>query len=123
MSKIPHTVDEYLESLPVDVKDTLENLRSIIAYTAPKATQRIAYRVPIFALEHDLVGFSAQKNPKKKLCSLYTMSPALVKTMKADLKNCKVSGATIHFTPDKPLPKSLVRKIVRARIRELKKSK
>ena len=30
----------------------------------------------------------------------------------------KVSGATIHFTPDDPLPRPLVEKILAARVRE-----
>jgi uncharacterized protein YdhG (YjbR/CyaY superfamily) len=39
--------------------------------------------------------------------------------MKKDLQDYKVSGATIHFTPEKPLPAALVKKIVRARVKEL----
>ncbi len=30
----------------------------------------------------------------------------------------KLSGATIHFSPDNPLPASLVKKILRARLKE-----
>jgi uncharacterized protein YdhG (YjbR/CyaY superfamily) len=47
------------------------------------------------------------------------MSPTLVKSMKKDLQGYKVSGATIHFTPEKPLPTALVKKIVRARVEAL----
>jgi uncharacterized protein YdhG (YjbR/CyaY superfamily) len=84
-----------------------------------KAEERIAYRIPIFRLQRDLVGFSAQRNPQKRLCSFYTMSPRLIKAMKKDLQGYKVSGATIHFTPEKPLLTALVKKIVRARVQEL----
>ncbi len=115
----PSTVDEYLAQLPHDVRDALEKLRRTIRSAAPDSQERIAYRIPVFRLQHDLVGFSAQRDPQKKLCSLYTMSPPLVRAMKKDLQDYDVSGATIHFTPQESLPVSLVRKIVRARVKEL----
>jgi len=31
-----------------------------------------------------------------------------------------LSGVTLHFTPEKPLPVTLVKKIVKARLKELK---
>ena len=46
------------------------------------------------------------------------MSPALAKELRIDLQDYKVSGATIHFTPEKPLPAALVRKILHARLEE-----
>lgn len=116
---LPTTVDEYLSILPNDVRKELQKLRHTIKSIAPEAEERIAYRIPIFRLQRDLVGFSAQRNPQKRLCSFYTMSPPLVKAMKKDLQDYKVSGATIHFTPEKPLPAALVKKIVRARVKEL----
>ncbi len=47
------------------------------------------------------------------------MSLQLAKTMKKDLQGYKVSGATIHFTPEKPLPTTLVKKIVSTRVKGL----
>lgn len=47
------------------------------------------------------------------------MSPPLAKAMKKDLHGYEVSGAIIHFTPEKPLPTALVKKIVRARVIEI----
>ena len=47
------------------------------------------------------------------------MSPRLAKAMKDEItKTHKVSGATIHFSADKPLPKTLVEEIIRARLEE-----
>jgi uncharacterized protein YdhG (YjbR/CyaY superfamily) len=114
----PTTVDEYLATVPQDVRKALQKLRRTIKSIVPEAEERIAYRIPIFRLQRDLVGFSAQTNPQKRLCSFYTMSPPLVKAMKKDLQDYKVSGATIHFTPNKPLPAALVKKIVHARVKE-----
>jgi uncharacterized protein YdhG (YjbR/CyaY superfamily) len=47
------------------------------------------------------------------------MSPGLAKAMKAEItKTHKLSGATIHFTPENPLPTSLVEKVLAARVTE-----
>jgi uncharacterized protein YdhG (YjbR/CyaY superfamily) len=119
-NNLPTTVDGYLATVPNDMRKVLQKLRHTIKSIAPEAEERIAYRIPIFRLQRDdLVGFSAQRNPQKRLCSFYTMSPPLVKAMKKDFQDYEVSGATIHFTPEKPLPAALVKKIVRARVKEL----
>jgi hypothetical protein len=48
------------------------------------------------------------------------MSPELVKKMKNDLQPLQVSGVTIHFSPEKPLQKSIIKKILIERIKEIK---
>jgi uncharacterized protein YdhG (YjbR/CyaY superfamily) len=116
----PTTVDDYLATVvPNDVRKVLQKLRHTIKSIVPEAEERIAYRIPIFRLQRDLVGFSAQIDHQKRLCSFYTMSPPLAKAMKEDLLGYEVSGATIHFTPEKPLPKVLVKRIVHARVKEI----
>ena len=108
----PEEIDAYLAALPEDDRSALESLRSIIRGTAPDCTERVSYGIPIFRLNKDLVGISAQKNH----CSLHTMSPPLTKAMAEALEGVKVSGATIHFTPENPLPRELVVEIVRERV-------
>ncbi|MDX1435957.1 MAG: DUF1801 domain-containing protein [Anaerolineales bacterium] len=111
----PEEIDDYLAALPDDVRKSLERMRQIIRATAPECTERVSYKIPIFRWGKDLVGISAQKNH----CAFHTMSPKLVKSMKAELENVKVSGATIHFTAHDPLPEDLVEDIVRRRIGEI----
>ena len=110
----PEEVDGYLAALPDDVRASLERVRDIVRETAPDSTERISYGIPIFRLRKDLVGMSAQTNH----CSLHTMSPPLMDAMADELKDVKVSGATIHFTHRAPLPGKLVERIVRERIKE-----
>jgi uncharacterized protein YdhG (YjbR/CyaY superfamily) len=111
----PEEIDTYLAALPGDIQSSLERVRNIVREAAPECTERISYKIPIFRLGKDLVGMSAQKNH----CALHTMSPPLMKAMAEELKGVRVSGATIHFTPEKPLPKELVERIVRERMREV----
>ncbi len=110
----PGEIDAYLEGLSEDMRSALKRVRSIIRETAPDCTERVSYRIPIFRLQKDLVGMSAQKNH----CSLHSMSPSLIKAMASELKGYRASGATVHFTPEKPLPRELIEKIVRERAKE-----
>ena len=50
--------------------------------------------------------------------SFYVCSPSLMPSFKDELEGYHVSGATIHFSPEKLLPAELVKKIVKARIEE-----
>ena len=110
----PEEIDAYLRDLPDDVRSELERVRSIIRETAPECTERVSYQIPIFRLRKDLVGMSAHKNH----CALHSMSPPLMKVMAQELESVNVSGATIHFTPENPLPRELIEKIVRERMKE-----
>lgn len=111
----PEEVDAYLKEVPIEARLALQALRSFIKSLVPNATERVSYGIPIFRLEKDLIGISGQKNH----CAIHTMSPALASRLKPELIGFKVSGATVHFQPDKPIPEVLVKLIVDARMEEL----
>jgi uncharacterized protein YdhG (YjbR/CyaY superfamily) len=117
----PRAVDRYLEGLPDRERATLEKLRGLIKATVPEIQERISYGTTvIFAVKRDLVGFVSQK----KHLSFFTMSPQLADAMRGEIeKTHSLSGATIHFSPDDPLPAPLVKKILRARLQEDSDSK
>lgn len=109
----PTAVDAYLAPLPTAERDALERVRSVVLKAIPKATQRVSYGVVVLAASGDLVAFGAATSHM----SLYTMSPPLIEALEEDLKRFKVSGSTIQFTSDQPLPANLIQKIVRARLK------
>jgi uncharacterized protein YdhG (YjbR/CyaY superfamily) len=111
----PQEVDAYLAELPEDVRSALERVRDLIREAAPGCTERVSYGIPIFRLNKDLVGISAQKGH----CSLHSMSPPLMVAIAEELKGYRVSGATLHFTSEAPLPRALVLRIVQTRVQEL----
>jgi uncharacterized protein YdhG (YjbR/CyaY superfamily) len=115
----PDAVDSYLAKLPHQERETLETLRQIIKASVPDVQERISYGgAVIFAVRPDLIGFAAHENH----LSFFTMSPQLANAMKEEItKTHKVSGATIHFSADHPLPKTLVEEIIRARLEEQSK--
>jgi uncharacterized protein YdhG (YjbR/CyaY superfamily) len=112
----PKAVDAYLARLPKDEREALGRLRALVKKTVPQVEERISYGTTVmFSLGRDLVGFVSQP----KHLSFFTASPKLARSMKDEItKTHKVSGATIHFSPDDPLPTGLVEKILRARVRE-----
>lgn len=97
----PRDAEEYIAQQPPEFRPTLEELRTIIFDTAPQAIESISYQLPCYKYLYMLVGIGVNK----KYCSFYTMNPGLVKTLKEDLKDIKVSGSTLHFSPGQPLPR------------------
>jgi uncharacterized protein YdhG (YjbR/CyaY superfamily) len=109
------TIDEYLAALSADKRAALEKLRKAIQAAAPKAEECISYQLPAFRLDGKmLVAFGATANH----CAFYLMSSSTVAARQNDLKDYDTSKGTIRFPPDHPLPSTLVRKLVKARIAE-----
>jgi uncharacterized protein YdhG (YjbR/CyaY superfamily) len=110
----PQTIDEYLAPLSNEKRAALEKLRRAIKSAAPKAEECISYGVPAFRLDGKmLVAFGAATNH----CSFYPGAQP-IKTYKDELQDYDTSKGTIRFPPDRPLPSSLVRKLVKTRISE-----
>src|SRR5918995_6320093 len=115
MAGKPQTIDEYLAALSDDKRAALENLRKTIRAAAPKAEECISYQLPAFRLDgRMLVALGATTNH----CAFFPMSSSAVEAHKDELKDYDTSKGTIRFQADNPLPASLVRKLVRARIAE-----
>ncbi len=109
-------IDMHLAKLPADQRKALQSLREVVRSVMPDAEEIISYGVPMFKRNgKGVIAMSAKKN----YCSLHLMSPPLAKAMEKELKPY-LKGVTLHFTPEKPLPASLVKKIVKARLKEIK---
>ena len=107
-------VDEYLAAVSDEVRPVLEKLRKAIRSAAPKAEEVISYQIPMFKYHGPLVFFAAFRNH----CSFYVVSKPIIEVFTSELKPWDTSGTTIHFSTKHPLPASLVKKIVKARIEE-----
>ena len=108
------TIDEYLARVEPEQRAALEALRLVIRKAAPKAEEVITYGIPAFRQNGFLIGFAASA----KHCSLHPMNDHTVADFATDLEGYRTSKGTIRFTPDKPLPAALVKKIVKARVAE-----
>lgn len=110
----PKDVRTYMAALPKDQRVALEKLRKIVKAAAPKGEEVISYAIPALRYQgYMLVWYAAWKNH----CSLYPLGNAAT-FYKAELKGYETSKGTIRFPNDKPLPVTLVKKLVKARIAE-----
>jgi uncharacterized protein YdhG (YjbR/CyaY superfamily) len=118
-SPAPKTVDEYLATVPEPARSTLIKTHATIrSAVPPEATEAISYGMPMFFYKGMLVGFAAFSNH----CSLFP-GAAPIAALKHELKSFRTSKGAIQFPMDKPLPATLVKKLVKARIAENEKKK
>ena len=108
------TIDDYLAGVSPEKRAAIAQLRKTIKAAAPQAEECISYQLAAFRQNGMLVAFGASANH----CAFYLMSTVTMEAHKDELKKYATSKGTIRFQPDKPLPASLVRKLVKARIAE-----
>jgi uncharacterized protein YdhG (YjbR/CyaY superfamily) len=111
--KVSKTVDEYIRGCPKEVQGRLKELRKIIKAAAPKAEEKIAYRMPAYYLNGPVAFFAAFKEH----IGLFPL-PSGIKNFKAELSPYKYAKGSIQFPLSKPLPLKLVTKIVKFRLAE-----
>jgi uncharacterized protein YdhG (YjbR/CyaY superfamily) len=111
-------IDQYLAKFTNGRRAALEQLRAAITSVVPDAEECISYKMPAFRYAGAIVaGFLATK----KGCSYYPFSGKTLRTLAAELRDYEQTKSSLHFDPEKPLPKSLVRKLIKARIAEIEK--
>ena len=115
MPRRPGTIDGYLSTVKGTRRTALGALRRTIRTLVPRAEECISYGIPAFRLDGRIVaGFSATV----KGCSYFPFSGSTLGTLSRELKAYEKTKSSLHFDPGKPLPKTLVRKLLRARIAE-----
>jgi uncharacterized protein YdhG (YjbR/CyaY superfamily) len=111
----PKTVDEYLAQTPEPARSTLKHMRAVIRSVVPtEATEVISYNMPMFKFNGMLVGYAAFKDH----CSLFPTGSSVIEQFAEELKSYSRNKGTIRFPADSPLPDALLKKIVRARVKE-----
>jgi uncharacterized protein YdhG (YjbR/CyaY superfamily) len=119
ITKLPETVNEYLGHVPEPARTTLKKIRAVIRSVAPPdATEGISYGIPTFKYKGMLASFAAFSDH----CSLFPGAGPTIE-FKNELKNFRTSKGTIRFAPDKPPPTTLLKKLVKARIKENERKK
>jgi uncharacterized protein YdhG (YjbR/CyaY superfamily) len=109
-------VDTYLAALEEPKRSTLEALRNTILEVVPQAEQGMSYGCPAFRIDGKVVaGFAAFKNHLSYLPHSGSVFPELAD----EVVSYKTSSGALQFEVDKPLPKSLVRKLIAVKRRQL----
>jgi uncharacterized protein YdhG (YjbR/CyaY superfamily) len=115
-AKEVEAIESYLAIIPEPARTTLHKLRETIRAVAPAGvTEEMGYGVPAFRAKELLAGYSAGK----KFCSYYPMSGRVIHDLSADLAAYETTSGSIHFPLDKPLPATLVKKLVKGRLAQI----
>lgn len=107
------TVDEYIRLQTTKVSSLLKQLRESVKSAAPEAEEGISYNMPAYKLHGALVYFAAFDHH----IGFYP-TPSAIEAFRADLSKYPVSKGGIRFAFDEPLPLSLIKKMVKFRVKE-----
>ena len=116
MSK-PTTVSEYIEGAPKEAQKHLHEIRSLLKKVAPGATETLKWGSPVLEEKRILFSYSAFRSH----LNFMPTGPA-IEPFKKELADYKIGKDTIQFPYDKPLPKSLIRKIAAYRAKQVREN-
>jgi len=109
-------VDEYLSAVDEPKRGTLQALRRTILEIVPEAEQVISYRVPAFRVQGKIVaGFAAFNDH----LSYLPFSGSVLEHLGDELRGYTMTKSALHFPVDRPLPTSLVKKLIAARLDQI----
>ena len=109
------TIDEYIVSAPSQAQKHLRALRSLLKKVTAKAKENVKWRAPVFEEKRILFAFYAYKDHLN-----FMPTPAAMKPFKKELAKFKTGKGSISFPYNKPLPKALITKIAKFRVKELR---
>jgi len=113
-------VDEYLQGVEEPKRSTLQALRRTILEVVPDAEQVISYRVPAFRVAGKTVaGFAAFREH----LSYLPFSGSVLPQVSDQLKGYTMTKSALHFPVDRPLPKTLVKKLIAVRLGEIRQGR
>jgi uncharacterized protein YdhG (YjbR/CyaY superfamily) len=118
----PGGVDEYIEKCPEEVQARLRDIRIAIQGAAPGSTETVSYfQMPGYFYEgYDYNGMFAWFSFKTPYVRLHVRPPVL-EDNKKDLGDYATTKAIISFPVDTAIPKPLVKRLVKASIKEMKR--
>lgn len=110
---IPAIVKKHYSSSPSPHRETMLEMRKRILEIIPDAEEVVSYGMPAFKVDGKVVaGLLANKNH----VGYYPFSGSILNLFPEELEKYKQTLSAIHIPVDKPLPKGLLKKLIKARI-------
>ena len=118
----PGGIPEYIAKCPKEAQAALKALRAAIRSVAPDAVETVSYfGMPgyFYAGDYAYNGMFAWFSYKKPFARLHVWPP-VIKKHKKELAAYPTSTAVVFFPADKNIPSALVKKLVKASLKEMK---
>jgi uncharacterized protein YdhG (YjbR/CyaY superfamily) len=116
-SQVTSARQHYVAALPPPVRKRMKEIRDMVRDIAPDAVEVFSYGIPGFKLDgKPLVWYAAFAHHT----SLYPMTASIRKAHASALKDYKMSTGTVQLPLDRPLPTALVKRLIKARLAELR---
>jgi uncharacterized protein YdhG (YjbR/CyaY superfamily) len=113
------TMDDYIADQSVEAQSKLEEIRAIVRENAPQAEEMLNYKVPAFVL---VPGGKAEQQimmaAYKKFIGFYPF-PSTMEKFSEELKDYKQGKGSVQFPLNETLPKDLIARMVKYRVKEL----
>ena len=106
--KAPKTVEEYIESQPVEAQPHLMELRKIIKIAVPEITEYIAWSMPYYKKNGTSVSFAACKT----YISFY-LGAEILENFGSELTGFKIKKNAVYLPYDKELPSEIIEVIIK----------
>jgi uncharacterized protein YdhG (YjbR/CyaY superfamily) len=116
--KLKKDVDEYITDAPKEIQVKLRKLRALIKEIAPKAEERMSYGMPYYEYKGRLVYFALMK----RHIGLY-IPPPIITEHKNELIKYGTSISAVRFPINEKLPYSLIKKLIKSRMKKNKAKK
>lgn len=65
----PNDIDEYIAGFPADVQKILKKIRATVRKAAPRAEEKISYRMPSFVRDHSFLKMSSTNSATAALAN------------------------------------------------------
>ena len=111
-----NAIDKHLRKFSGAQLETLQHLRETILSIVPLAQETMSYGMPAYEIDGKVVaGFEGFKNH----CSYFPHSGSVLEELDAFPEWCELSKGTLKLPIGKKLPKTLVRKLISVRRRQI----
>jgi len=110
-------VGAYLAIVPRQARPALERLRALIRAAAPAAAESRSYGILGYKIDRKVFVYCAAW---AEHLSLYPVTPAMKRAHAADVSRFQTSKGTLRFPLDQPLPVAAIRRLLRARLAEMR---
>ena len=111
--RMPADVKKLYVAAPSPHQETMLEMRERILQIIPNAEEVVSYGMPAFRVEGTIV---AGLLANKKHVGYYPFSGSILKLFKDELAGFSQTMSALHVPIDKPLSKTLIKKLIRARI-------